>query len=401
MITGDRRKSWPPDAGHGLCDATMRPHRGYGAVPKLAALGSVGSGQVPLDGTVILALRIGREPAQAHIFKHALARRADGPFAYCFEDRVDTMATKAVTHGPRACAVEISPSEVDAGTELILTCHVWCSHGCDLTGQSVSIQNQDATELASAELAEFDGKTHITSALVLRAPLKAGVHVYRAVLATHEKDGVLHEGTSSEFSFIATAHAASVNVWGLPSAIAAGEHFRFKVGIKCSAGCKLTGRQLSIFDHEGAQVGAASLLDDVWAGTSALYFAEVEAQAPFVTGDYQWQVATPASDMSVPHAAGSCTFAVKVVSPSDHEVTVEAFDSEKQTPIKGAHVLLHPYRALTNEAGVAKLEVTKGTYKLFVSGFNYIAYENIIDVGGHVTVRAELIMEPEGQEDYR
>ena len=357
---------------------------------------------MPLDGTGILALRIGREPAQAHLFKHALARRADGPFARCFEDRVDTMATKAVTtHGPRACAVEVSPSEVDAGSELSLTCRVWCPHGCDLTGQSVSIQNQDATELASVELAEFDGKTYIASALVLRAPLKAGAHVYRAVLATHEKDGVLHEGTSSEFSFMATAHAASVNVWGLPSAIAAGEYFRVKVGIKCSAGCKLTGRQLSIFDHEGAQVGAGSLLDDVWAGTSALYFAEVEAQVPLVTGDYEWQVATPASDMSVPHAAGSCTFAVKVVSPSDHEVTVEAFDSEKQTPIKGAHVLLHPYRALTNETGVAKLKVTKGTYKLFVSGFNYIAYENIIDVGGHVTVRAELTMEPEGQEDYR
>jgi hypothetical protein len=82
-------------------------------------------------------------------------------------------------------------------------------------------------------------------------------------------------------------------------------------------------------------------------------------------------------------------------------VTVEAFDSETQTPIKGAHVLLHPYRALTDERGVAKVKVAKGRYKLFVSGFQYIAYQNIIDVAGDVATRAELAAEPEGQEDYR
>ena len=225
--------------------------------------------------------------------------------------------------------------------------------------------------------------------------------LYRAVLAAQEKDGVLHEESSTEFSLATKAHAASVNVWGLPSAIAAGERFRLKVGIKCSAGCQLTGRQLSIFDDEGAQVGAGSLLDDIWPGTSALYFAEVEAEAPRTTGDYKWQVKTPVWDSGVPHAAGSFTFAVKVVSPPDHEVTVEAFDSEKQTPIKGAHVLLHPYRALTDETGVAKVKVAKGRYTLFVSGFKYVAHQNIIDVTGDVTTRAELTVEPEGQEDYR
>ena len=76
--------------------------------------------------------------------------------------------------------------------------------------------------------------------------------LWRAVLAAQEKDGVLHEATSTEFSFATKPHATSVNVWGLPSAIAAGERFRFKVGIKCSAGCKLAGRPLRVLDDEGA-----------------------------------------------------------------------------------------------------------------------------------------------------
>jgi hypothetical protein len=312
------------------------------------------------------------------------------------------MATKAVsTQGRRTCAVEVSPREVDAGAELTVTVRVTCPDGFDPSGQSVSIRNRDGTTLATGELREFDGETCATCTFVLRAPLDVGEHTYRAVLAAHDKDGVLQEETSTEFSFVAKPHATSLNVWGMPSATAAGERFKFKVGIKCSAGCRLTGRPLSVFDEEGARVGAGCLRDDIWPGTSALYFAEVDAQAPLRTGDHEWRVETPGSEQDVPHAGGAFTFTVKVVSPPDHEVIVEALDAETQTPIKGAHVLLHPYRALTDERGVATVRVAKGRYKLFVSGFRYIAYQGFLDVAGDVATRAELTSEPEGQEDYR
>jgi hypothetical protein len=163
----------------------------------------------------------------------------------------------------------------------------------------------------------------------------------------------------------------------------------------------LTGRQLSVFDRDGAQAAPASLPDESWPRTSALYFAEVEANAPRTAGDYQWQVTLPEWDSGVLHAAGSFAFAAKIVNPTDHEVTVEEFDSGKRTPIKGAHVLLHPYRTFTDESGTANVKVARGRYKVFVSGFNYIAWENIIEVAGDVITRAELSVEPEGQEDYR
>src|SRR5262249_31311059 len=143
--------------------------------------------------------------------------------------------------------------------------------------------NRDGAELATAELTEHEGGAYATRAFVLRAPVEAGEHIYCAMLVAQEADGVLHEATSTEFTFATQPHAASVNVWGLPSAVAVGEPFRFKVGIKCSAGCKLAGRPLSIFDQEGAEVGAGSLLDEVWPGTGALYFAEMEAKAPLAT----------------------------------------------------------------------------------------------------------------------
>jgi hypothetical protein len=312
------------------------------------------------------------------------------------------MAAKALrTHGPCTCAVEVAPGEVDAGTELTVRVRVSCAHGCDLTGHGVSIRDEGGAELARGELAELDDDACVTGAIAVRAPLKTGEQVYWAVVAAKESGGVLHEETSTAFSFVAVAHAASLNVWGMPSAIAAGERFRLKVGIKCSAGCKLAGRALSILDDEGVQVTNGRLREDVWPGTSALYYAELEAQAPPMPGDYTWQVKAPGSDADVPHADGALAFVVKVVSAPDHEVTVEAFDSEKRTPIEGVHVLLHPYRALTDANGVAKVKVAKGRYTLFVSGFNYIAHEAIIDVVGDVTARAELTVEPEENHDYR
>jgi hypothetical protein len=50
---------------------------------------------------------------------------------------------------------------------------------------------------------------------------------------------------------------------------------------------------------------------------------------------------------------------------------------------------------------VAKLKVTRGRYKLHVSGFNYSPYENNIEVAGDFATRVELVVEPEGQGDYR
>jgi hypothetical protein len=311
------------------------------------------------------------------------------------------MAAKTASkHGERTCTVEVAPGEIDAGAALTVSMRASCPHGCDLTGQNVFIRDRDDAELASAELATLEDGA-CGAVLALRAPLKVGERTWKAVLPACEKDGASHEESATAFSFTTMPHTTSLNVWGLPSAIPAGERFSFKIGIKCSADCNLAGRALSISDHDGAEVATAKPSDDVWPGTSALNFTEVEAQAPSTPGDFTWQVTTAASEQSVPHAAGSCGFAVKVVAPPDHEVTVEAFDADTQAPIKGAHVLLHPYRALTGEGGVARVKVAKGRYTLFVSGFNYIGDERIIDVTSDVTVRAELAVEPEEEVDIR
>ena len=304
-------------------------------------------------------------------------------------------------HGRRTCKVEVSPTEVDAGADLTIRVIVTCPHGCDLSGDTVSIRDQAGEELASEELAEVeDGDVYDTPEIVLAAPRTAGNHVYTAVLPALDQDGLSHDEVLTEFSFMVKAHAARLNVWGMPSAIPAGERFGLKVGLKCSSGCKLTGRQLDIVDDKGAEVGKVTLGEDPWPGTTALYYGEFETEAPAEPGDRKWSVRVAATDSGLPHAAGSFAFPVKVVPSPDFEVTVEAIDSEERTPIKGLHVLMHPYRGVTDETGVARVKVAKGTYKLQVSGFKYIAYQSIVDAASDVSTRVELEAEPEQTDGY-
>jgi hypothetical protein len=176
-------------------------------------------------------------------------------------------------------------------------------------------------------------------------------------------------------------------VWDIPSAIVAGERFRVKVGIKCSNECGLANTDFGIYDEEGAQVAMGTLSDERWPGTAGLYVAEVELEAPGGEGLYTWSVKTA-------HADGSTSFGVRVVSHPEYLVRVEAVDQSTQTPLSGARVVMHPYKAITDERGIAEVRVAKGAYRLFVSQTRYLTFGQPVEVDADMTARAELYLEP-------
>jgi hypothetical protein len=292
------------------------------------------------------------------------------------------------------CTVEVSPDEADAGTDITLKVQVTHPRKDGLRGSRVSIRNHENVELAQAELRKSDGETYESDDIVLVAPRVAGECVYRAVVVAADKEGALHEQASTEIRFVVKAHATELNVWGVPSAIVAGERFKFTVGLGCSAGCNLAGRGMCVVDGEGAPVAAANLGDDVWPETEALYFVEVEGEAPPAAGNYQWEVRTTEWISELPHQTDSFALALKVVNPPDCEIKVEAFDREQQVPIKGARVVMHPYRALTDENGVATVKVTKGRYDILVSASKFLPVSTTVEVMADMITRAELDVEP-------
>ena len=185
-------------------------------------------------------------------------------------------------------------------------------------------------------------------------------------------------------------HAVELTVWDVPSAIVAGERFRVMAGARCTAGCKLGGHELAIVDQDGALVGTAKLGQEVWQGTEALYFAEVDGTAPPEPGAHPWTVKTADWAMETPHAAASFPVAIRVVSAPDCAVTIKAVDRETQAPIQGARVVMHPYRAVTDESGVATIRVSRGQYDILVSGTRYLPVCTSVEVTADLVTRAEM-----------
>jgi hypothetical protein len=292
------------------------------------------------------------------------------------------------------CTVEVSTDEADAGTDITLKVDVAYSGKGGLRAPRVSIRDPEGAELAQAELTKTDGEAYTSNDIVVSAPRSAGECVYRAVVLTPDKDGGLQELASSEVRFVVKAHEAALNVWDTPSAVVAGSRFKFMVGVRCSAGCCLAGQRLGVFDQQGTQVGVAKLGSEIWPETDALYVAEIEGEAPPAAGGHQWEVRTAAWDCELPHEAGTVAVSLRVVAPPDCEVTVEAVDKEQQTPIKGARVVMHPYRALTDENGVARVKVAKGHYDIFVSASKYVSIATSAEVTTDMITRAELEVDP-------
>ena len=184
-----------------------------------------------------------------------------------------------------------------------------------------------------------------------------------------------------------TPHTTSVVVWDVPSAIVVGEKFRIKVGIKCSNECHLTNTDFAVYDDEGAQIATGTLSDERWPGTTGLYVAEVELEAPAGEGLHTWSVKGS-------HAEGSSSFGVRVVSAPDCLVRIEAVDTVTRTPISGARVVMHPYKAVAGERGMAEVRVAKGAYTLFVSQTGYLTFGLPVEVDADMTAGAELYLEP-------
>jgi hypothetical protein len=304
------------------------------------------------------------------------------------------------THAISSVIVEVSPGEVDAAAELTLKARVSCSPPMDLQGQVLLIKDHDGAVIGSAELIRFDGGVNETGEIVLKAPAKVGTYGWSVVCPAWATDDLSYEEVAERFSITVKPHATRLVIWDVPSTIASGETFRFKVGISCTSGCPQQGREFTVFDEDRQPVAAGRMDGNVWPGPTALTFAEVEVVAPGRQGLHNWEVEVPASNIRVPtadvplaHDGVSSTFAVRFVAPPDSVVRVRVTDKESRAPLEGATVVAFPYRAVTDEAGVAVLNVPRGQYRLQVSRSKYLAFGSSIEVTGETTANAEL--EPE------
>ena len=190
-------------------------------------------------------------------------------------------------------------------------------------------------------------------------------------------------------------HNTHIVVWDVPSAIECGENFGIKAGVKCCGECRPDDWLVEICDHAGDKLASATLSDEPLQNTTALYGAEVELTAPESQGLHAWIARVAATDSKIPHSGCITGFSVRAVPASECVVMVKAIDQASQAPVKGARVVVHPYRTFTDECGLARLAVPKGEYRLFVSGKNYFPFCSDNDVRTDITIEAKLVVDRE------
>jgi len=299
------------------------------------------------------------------------------------------------SHQTNTEMIQSAPAEVDAGTDMALKVKVSCSSNCNLQGGKVRIVDDEGAVVKETELVSFDGAVNDTDEFVVHAPIRLGEYTWSVVFPAQEKQGVLHEESSTPLVFKVKPHSRSMAVWDVPSPIAFNDKFKIKVGVRCSAECNLMGNKIEIYDHEGGKVATATLGDVPWPDTSALYWAEVELEAPGTEGSYSWEVKLPKPDLELPHEEASYKFGFITARAPEHVVTVEVIDKDTKTPIENAYVFVQPYSGYTDDAGVAKIGVTKGEYKIYVLKGEYKDFQTTAEVASDIALQAELLFDPD------
>jgi hypothetical protein len=192
----------------------------------------------------------------------------------------------------------------------------------------------------------------------------------------------------------AESHITRVVVWDVPSAVECGAVFRVRVGVKCVHECRAGEWVVELCDEVGRSLAQTAMSDAPWPGTAALFHAEVQLRAPATEGLHAWEARVAAVDGDgrddAGHGASTTQFNVRAVPAPECLLKVIAVDAQTRSPVEGAQVVLHPYRASTGGDGVAELKVPKGEYRLFVSGRNYLPFRSDGEVAADVTITAEL-----------
>lgn len=202
-------------------------------------------------------------------------------------------------------------------------------------------------------------------------------------------------------------------MWDLAGPVVAGRRATLKIGIACRSGCDLTGTRIDIYSETGKRVGGGRLGSAPWPATTALYWAELDVAAPEAEGDHAWSVHTSApldqargalsdSRKAPEPLHGQATSIVRVVAvrAPEHRVTVAVIEKGSGVPLTGVELRLGRFRAATNEAGIARVEVAGGTYEVSAWKIGYDVLSSTAHVAADTTIHLEIAVAPQPEQPY-
>jgi hypothetical protein len=283
---------------------------------------------------------------------------------------------------------EALPAEIPVGTSFGLAVRVSCQGGGTLPGGLVNIKDGNDIVATRELLVSGDDFTE-TEPIALTAPDQVGEYLWTAEFPKQEIDGVVYEQSALPILFKTKPHAMSLAVWDVPSPVVMGERFTVKVGAKSTADSPLQNAHVDVIDESGALVGSGTLGEEAWPGTAALFWAEVPLTAPSDERICSWSVRFAADELSLPHDSASGAFSFSTTPPPQHVVEITAVVKDTEAAIPDAIVRLGRHRGCTDDSGLVRLGVPKGTYDLIVWKAGYETTPTTLEVTRDVAIRVE------------
>jgi hypothetical protein len=193
------------------------------------------------------------------------------------------------------------------------------------------------------------------------------------------------------------SHDTSLAVWDLSSPLVVGRRPTLKVGLSCTSGCNLSGTPVEVYNDAGERIGAGTLGSALWPATASLYWAELDLAAPEREGDLSLDIhAKP----TMPHAEATSGVTFVVSRPPEHRVTLHLIDKISGAPLAGVELRLGRFRATTDDAGIAYVEVPGGTYEVGAWKNGYQVLSQTAAIASDTTVHVELTAEREVERPY-
>jgi hypothetical protein len=194
----------------------------------------------------------------------------------------------------------------------------------------------------------------------------------------------------------AAAHQPSLAVWDVTSPVVARRAATLKVGLACPSGCDLTGTHIDVRNEIGTRVGGGRLGSTPWPATIALYWTEIEVAAPEAEGEHVWGV--EAAGQAHDPARSMVRFIA--VRPPEHRVTLKAIEKGTAVPLAGVELRVGVFRVATNEAGIAQIDVPRGTYEVFAWKIGYDLLSRTAHVAADATIDLEVPVTVEPEQPY-
>jgi hypothetical protein len=293
-----------------------------------------------------------------------------------------------------AARIEMVLGKAYAGREMTISARIVSDPPADLGGRRLEIRDTAGTVVAELPIGPTgDDGVADCAQIDVPVPERIGRATWQARLSADPEDGHPTSDLATAFDVEVIAHPVYLSVWDLPSCAAEGDPIGFKVGVKCGAGCSCAERTLAVLDEAGRQIATAVTDARPWPGTEAMHVASFEIAVPDHAGDYRWRATMVGRDGDLPHEDARADIPVRVVPPPDITLTVEAVAEDTGEPLEGVRVVMHPYRAITDPGGIARVHAARGSYQVLISRSKYDPMSKQLQLDADCHERVVLVRE--------